>query len=172
MGAWLRGQEKGPAHQYVALYRLNGHLQVDALEQGLNELVRRHQVLRTTYQNQGSGPVPVIRDAPPLCIRTVDLRPLPEAAREATAKELAAAETRRNPDLSSDPVLRATLLQLEDEQHFLLLAAHEIAWDGWSSGIAIRELLAFYDRDGARRCRPIQSACSVCGFCSSSNAIG
>ena len=42
-------------------------------------------------------------------------------------------------------MLRATLLQLQDEQHFLLLAAHEIAWDGWSSGIAICELLALYD---------------------------
>ena len=66
LGAWLRGQEKGPAYQYVALYRLNGHLQVDALEQGLNELVRRHEVLRTTYQNQSSGPVQVIHDACPL----------------------------------------------------------------------------------------------------------
>ena len=145
MGAWLRGQEKGPAHQYVALYRLNGHLQVAALEHGLNELVRRHEVLRTTYQNLGSGPAQAIHDAHPLSLRTVDLRSLPESAREARARELAAAEAGRNPDLSRDPMLRATLLQLHDEQHFLLLVAHEIAWDGWSSGIAIRELLAFYD---------------------------
>ena len=145
MGAWRRGQGNGPAHQYTTLFRLNGGLNIAALEHGLQELVRHQEVLRTTYEVRDSAPVQVIHGIQSFALRMIDLSSLPEAAREGKARELAAAETGSNFDLSQDLMLRATLMRLHDEQHFLLLVAHEVAWDIWSTGIAIRELFAFYD---------------------------
>jgi amino acid adenylation domain-containing protein len=126
--------------------RLAGTLNVAALEQGLREIVRRHEVLRTTFVTRGEEPVQVIASAPSLGLRVVDLGGLPEGEREARAQELAAQEALRPLDLASGPLLRATLLHLGAEEHVLLLTMHHIVSDGWSMGeIFFRELAALYE---------------------------
>ncbi len=124
--------------------RLNGPLDHQALEQSFAEIIRRHEVLRTTFQVSGEAPVQVIASEPCFSLPLIDLNDLPEAAREIEAQILAAAEAARPFDLSTGPLLRATLLRLADSKHVLLLTLHHIVSDGWSLGVLVREVSALY----------------------------
>jgi amino acid adenylation domain-containing protein len=124
--------------------RLNGPLDVAALRKGLTELVRRHEALRTTFPVVDRLPVQVIAPASavPLCL--VNLSQMSQAERERQACRLARGQARRPFDLDKGPLFRATLLQLEQTEHWLLLAMHHIVVDGWSTGILLAELGALY----------------------------
>ena len=134
-----------PAYNIPAAMRLRGALNVAALEQGLNEVVQRHEVLRTTFSLVEGQPVQVIAPTLTLTLPVVDLRNLPGTQREAEALWLATEEARRPFDLARGPLLRATLLRLDEEDHVLLLTMHHIVSDGWSMGIVFRELSALYE---------------------------
>jgi amino acid adenylation domain-containing protein/non-ribosomal peptide synthase protein (TIGR01720 family) len=120
---------------------LEGTLDVGALERGLTELVRRHEVLRTTFQD---GPVQVIHAPAPVSLPVVDLTPLPENAREAEARRLAYEEARRPFDLTRGPLLRASLVRVSESRHLLLVMMHHIVSDGWSMGVLVRESAMLY----------------------------
>ncbi|HET9226556.1 MAG TPA: condensation domain-containing protein, partial [Thermoanaerobaculia bacterium] len=122
-----------PVYNIPAAIELNGRLDVAALAAAFGELVRRHEVLRTTFQ-----PMPVIAESA-FELPIVDLEGHGEEA-----DRLAAAEARRPFDLSKGPLLRATLLRLEAERHVALVTMHHIVSDGWSLGILVRELGALY----------------------------
>jgi amino acid adenylation domain-containing protein len=118
---------------------------VTALEQSLNEIVRRHESLRTTFSTVEAQPVQII--VPPLAMTLpiVDLREIPEAKRAVEARRLALEEARQPFDLAQGPLLRATLLRLYEEEYVLLLTMHHIVSDGWSMGVLYRELAVLYD---------------------------
>ncbi|HEX5706332.1 MAG TPA: amino acid adenylation domain-containing protein, partial [Pyrinomonadaceae bacterium] len=124
--------------------RLTGELNVAALEWTLGEIMRRHEALRTTFADNASGPVQVIADSVRPQLSVTDLRDLPEDEREREAQRLAEAEARRPFDLSRGPLVRASLLRLEDTKHALLFTMHHIVSDGWSMGVLIREVTALY----------------------------
>jgi non-ribosomal peptide synthetase component F/aryl carrier-like protein len=124
--------------------RLTGSLNVTALEQSLNEIVRRHEALRTTFATVEGRPIQVIAPAQPLTFSRVDLRNLPETEREGEARRLATEEAQLPFELSKGPLLRHTLLQLDQEEHMLLLTMHHIISDGWSLGVFLRELATLY----------------------------
>jgi amino acid adenylation domain-containing protein len=131
--------------------RLTGSLNLAALEQTFNEIVRRHEALRTTFKELEGQPVQVIpvescANASGLTIplSVVDLRQFPECDRELQAQQLVAAEIERPFDLSSIPLLRVKLLQLSETEHILLLNMHHIICDDWSIGVLIRELGTLY----------------------------
>ncbi|HKU72542.1 MAG TPA: non-ribosomal peptide synthase/polyketide synthase, partial [Pyrinomonadaceae bacterium] len=124
--------------------RLNGPLDHQALEQSLAEIIHRHEVLRTSFQTSGEGPVQVIVSEPYFNLPVIDLSPLPEAERELEAQAMAATEAARPFDLSTLPLLRATLLRLAAEEHVLLLTMHHIISDGWSLGLMVKEVATLY----------------------------
>ncbi|HYG64881.1 MAG TPA: amino acid adenylation domain-containing protein [Thermoanaerobaculia bacterium] len=124
--------------------RLRGRLDVPALGAALDGLVRRHEVLRTTFPLVDGRPVQRIAPAAGLRLPMVDLQGLPEAAREAEADALTLAESTGRMDLARGPLLRALLLRLGPEDHSLLLAPHHILLDGWSLGVLLRETAALY----------------------------
>lgn len=124
--------------------RLSGALDVGALGRTLNEIVRRHEALRTTFANVNGEPVQLIAATLTLGLREVDLRQLPKWEREAEALRLITAESRRPFDLTRGPLLRSFLLRLEDEQYVALLTMHHIVSDGWSMGVLVRELGTLY----------------------------
>jgi amino acid adenylation domain-containing protein len=133
-----------PAYHDHAALELIGPLQVEALERGLAEIVRRHEALRTTFRSIDGQPVQVVGEprTMPLCVH--DLRALPESRRIAEARRVAVVEARRPFDLEQGPLLRWSLLRLGAGEHVLLLAAHHLVSDGWSMGIFLRELAALY----------------------------
>src|SRR5262249_40623714 len=118
--------------------RLTTGLDRAALQRSLNEIVRRHAALRTTFPTVDRRPVQAVADSLALALPVVDLRGLPAGAREAEAARLATEEAQRPFDLAGGPLVRASLLQLDDADYVFLLTMHHIVSDGWSMGVFFR----------------------------------
>ncbi|MBW4649607.1 MAG: amino acid adenylation domain-containing protein [Kastovskya adunca ATA6-11-RM4] len=132
------------AYNISAAVRLTGVLNVPALQQSFNEIVRRHEALRTTFAMGNEQPIQVIAPSMTLPLPIVDWRELPEAEQQVEIQRLAVEEAQRPFDLEQDLLLRATLLQLGETEHILLLTMHHIVSDGWSMGVLVREVAALY----------------------------
>ncbi|HEX2223014.1 MAG TPA: condensation domain-containing protein, partial [Thermoanaerobaculia bacterium] len=133
-----------PAYNISVALRLEGKLETAALEATLDEVVRRHEVLRTTFADDGREPVQVIHPPRPAGLRVADLSGLPGSDREAVALRLALDDLRQPFDLDRGPLLRATLLRLGEQEHLLLFSMHHIVSDGWSMGVLVREVGSLY----------------------------
>jgi amino acid adenylation domain-containing protein len=144
-----------PFYNIPAVLRIRAPLDAAVLERSLNEIVRRHEILRTTFVPVNGEPVQVVAPALRLALPLVDLRDRPAAEREAEAGRLATAEARRLFDIAQGPLLRATLLRLDAADHVLLLTMHHIVSDGWSMGLLLRELTALYDAFAVGRPSPL-----------------
>jgi NRPS condensation-like uncharacterized protein len=131
-----------PLYNIPAAVRLSGPLDAAALAQALQQLVDRHEALRTTFASLEGRPVQVIAPAPSVPLPLEDLAG--EADPEAAALERATAEAQRPFDLAEGPLLRAGLLRLGPEAHVLLLTLQHAIADDWSMGLLIRELAACY----------------------------
>jgi hypothetical protein len=132
------------AYNIFSSMRLAGHLNATALEQSLGEVLRRHEVLRTTFVTESDHPVQRISPVTAFTLSKIDLRAMPLEQREAKVRQLAGEEASRPFDLTAGPLLRAVLLQLTTQEHVLLLTVHHIVFDGWSWGILYRELSSLY----------------------------
>ena len=132
------------AYNTPAAVRLKGPLNLAALDQSLNEIVQRHESLRTTFGKVEGRPTQVIAPALTIKLPIVDLRNLPASEREIEVQRLVTAEAQRPFDLSKGPLIRCTVLRLGDEEHVGLLTMHHIVSDGWSTGILVRELATLY----------------------------
>ncbi len=135
-----------PAYNLLSAIRLLGTLNIAALRQSIAAIIGRHEALRTTFAQGANDDQPTQVIAPELEVplTLVDLHTLPHAEREAEVQRLATAEARQPFDLQRGPLLRTTLLRLGPQEHVLLLTLHHIISDGWSGGIFIREVSAFY----------------------------
>jgi amino acid adenylation domain-containing protein len=134
-----------PLHNISHLMRLSGALDVVALQRTLDAIAARHEALRTTIAAMHGTPMQVVTAASRVPMDFTDLRGVPESEREAEARRLVEAETRRPFDLARGPVFRSMLLRLGSEEHLLLLAMHHIVSDGWSMGLLSRELTVLYE---------------------------
>lgn len=144
---WFLDQlEPGSAAYNVPLaLRMTGNMNVATLEQSLGEILRRHEVLRTTFVIEDERPVQRIAPAGVFTLPLVDLSGMPDEQREANTKECVNEEAGRPFDLAAGPLLRATLLRLKQDEHVLLVTMHHIVCDGWSMGILYRELSVLYE---------------------------
>ncbi|HEX7771265.1 MAG TPA: amino acid adenylation domain-containing protein, partial [Pyrinomonadaceae bacterium] len=129
-----------PDTQYIT-----GPFDLDALQRSLSELVRRHEILRTTFQMIDGQPVQVIAPPEPVTLDMIDLSHLPDGERAAEAQRLADEEAQKPFDLSRGPLFRMQLVRLEEEEHLLFSTTHHIISDGWSMGVMERELSALYE---------------------------
>jgi len=125
--------------------RLQGALNVTALEQSLSEILRRHEALRTTFSIVDDRPVQVINAACDFSLTLIDLRESSSEEKEATAARLAAEEAETPFNLARGPLLRVKLLRLAEDDHVLLITMHHIISDGWSIKVFIRELEVLYE---------------------------
>jgi amino acid adenylation domain-containing protein len=132
------------AYSIPVAFRLRGPLDGPALAAALGEIVRRHEVLRTTFAAVNGRPIQRVAAPAPVAVPLVDLSGLPEAERSAESGSLAAAEAARPFDFARGPLLRLTLLRLAAAEHQALLNLHHIISDGWSTGVLVRELTALY----------------------------
>jgi amino acid adenylation domain-containing protein len=144
---WFLDQLEPGNHFYniAAAVRLEGHLKVDALEASLNEVLKRHEVLRSCFRTVAGEPVQVVLPIEQLTLPVIDLAGFEESDRMTEARRLANIEARQPFDLSSGPLLRAGLLRLAKEDHILLLTMHHVVSDGWSVGVLVREVTALYE---------------------------
>ncbi|HLL47941.1 MAG TPA: amino acid adenylation domain-containing protein, partial [Longimicrobiaceae bacterium] len=132
------------AYNMPIALRLRGTLDPGALRGSLDELVRRHETLRTTFAEHEGKPVQVVHAPTPVRLPVLDLRHLPEARRKAEAERQVEAESLRPFDLSRGPLLRGTLLRLAGDDHVLSFNLHHIVSDGWSMGVLVREVSTVY----------------------------
>ena len=124
--------------------RLKGYINVTALQQSLNEVVRRHEVLRTTFEFQAGRPIQVIAPVVNMTMLVLDLRKIPEPEREFEARRLVTEESECAFDLVQGPLLRVSLLQLSEDDHVLLLMMHHIISDRWSISVLMHEITTLY----------------------------
>ncbi|HKV09944.1 MAG TPA: amino acid adenylation domain-containing protein [Thermoanaerobaculia bacterium] len=127
-----------------AALRLQGVLDPVLFARTLEEIIHRHEVLRTSFPALGGIPVQRIAPPAPFVLPLVDLSCLPPERRLAAAHSLAAADARRPFDLTRGTALRATLVRMDAQDYAGLFTLHHIVSDGWSRGVFLRDLVAIY----------------------------
>lgn len=132
------------AYNIPAAVRLSGPLDVAALEQSLNEIVRRHETLRTTFTKLDGKVCQVITPALTVALPLLDLQEFSKTEREAEIQRLATREALRLFDLARGPLLRTFLMKLDKDEHVLLVNMHHLISDGWSMVVLSQELVILY----------------------------
>lgn len=146
----------GAAYNMSASLWLTGQVDERALARSLDEISRRHDILRTTFPVRGDHPVQMV--SPPLAtdLAVIDLTGLAESERAAEAMRLATDEARQPFDLATGPLFRAKLIRLSREEAALILTMHHVISDGWSIGVLYRELKQLYDAFHEGRASPLE----------------
>ncbi len=125
--------------------RLHGNLQIDVLKKALTEIVNRHEILRTTFQNREGRPVQVVHPRIDFDLNSIDFSHLSEKEALARAQELMREDALKPFDLEKGPLFRIHLVKLREDDHLIFFNLHHIITDGWSMGILIREMAALYN---------------------------
>lgn len=156
---WLHAQMASDIPLYneaITIYR-QGPLDVAVLQRCLLEIVRRHEIWRSTFQVVGDEPVQVPHPAPDVFpLRVVDLRTLPRDKQQEEAIRLATEEVRRKFDITTGPLLRALLISTGDQQHRLYMTFHHLIFDAVTGyGVFLPELEALYEAFSAGKPSPL-----------------
>jgi aspartate racemase len=133
-----------PSYNVPQILRLKGELNVNTLEQTFNAIIARHESLRTTFKEIDGQPVQIVSSTCKIKLGFADLKGLAESERENEARRLAIIEVQRPFDLSRDYPLRALLVRINDDDHWLVVTMHHIVSDGWSMGILTSEISNIY----------------------------
>jgi hypothetical protein len=126
-------------------FRFDGPLDVDAFSASVNEVIRRHEILRTSFTDIEGEAMQVIEEPQPLAIPLIDLSNFPASERACEVQRLTEAEAGLAFDLERAPLLRVTLLRLGAEEHIVLLTMHHIISDGWSMSVLLQEVAVLYE---------------------------
>jgi amino acid adenylation domain-containing protein len=143
------------AYNFPLCLSIQGALEVEVLQQCLDELVRRHEALRTTFAEVDERPAQRISPPTPVALSLMDLRRLPSEQRDSELQRLAGEAVYQPFDLANGPLLRTVLVQLEEAEYVLLLIVHHIIFDGWSASVFLRELAALYKAFAAGQPSPL-----------------
>ncbi len=143
---WLLQQLNPDSDIYnmSTVVRLVGELNIEGLEESINEIIHRHEVLRTNFTLVDAQPLQVIVPQVRVKIPVVDLQKLTKTEQKAEIHRLSIEEFQSPFDFTQAPLLRCKLLQLREEEHILLFTIHHIVFDGWSTSVFIKELAALY----------------------------
>lgn len=143
-----------PVYNIYTGMHFNGPLDFLALERSINEVIRRHESLRTIFPIVDNQPVQRVVPYQPRPLETIDLCHLPNAEREKEFKRVATEESKRAFDLANGPLFRAALVQLSETNFELLFNIHHIIADGWSIGQLFKEVDAMYAAFSAGQASP------------------
>lgn len=132
------------AYNSFFILRFTGSLSATALESSFNEIIRRHEILRTAFTIVEGQPVQVISPFLTIPLEIIDLQNLPLIERTSEAERLAALQYNHHFDLALVPLIKTTLLRLTPEEHWLTINMHHIITDGWSFGLLLEELGILY----------------------------
>jgi len=128
------------AYNVPRVVRINGALDIAALQRALDALVARHEILRTRFVARPGGPEQVIDPAAPVPVVFTDLSSIEDDSREETLQARLATEARRYFDLARDAQLRVSLYRLGADEHVLQLVSHHVVSDEWSRDVLFHEL--------------------------------
>ncbi len=144
---WFLDQLERDSSFYNMLYslRLMGALDIPILHRSLNAIVSRHEILRTTFESEDGLPFQVIKSSIEIDLPVADLTKFDGSKRESEFQSMVVEEAQRPFELPEGPLIRCTLLRIDESVQVLLLTMHHIISDGWSMGIFKRELSAFYN---------------------------
>jgi amino acid adenylation domain-containing protein len=142
---FLEQLEPNGPYKVPAAFRLRGRLNVEALEQSVNEIISRHEVLRTTFSEIGGRPVQIVRSRLTLSIPFEDLSRLAELERAEEVRRVAACVSEQPFDFVRGPLVGAALVRLAEDEHLFWFLMHHIVSDGWSIGVLVKELSAAYE---------------------------
>ena len=134
-----------PAFNIPAAVRLKGSLNIALLHRAFDEIIRRHETLRTSFASQQGTPVQVIVPSLTLQIPVVNLRTMPECERLKEVQRLVTKDCQHSFDLASPPLFRVTLVSLDENDHVLILMMHHIVGDVWSVRLLMKELARLYE---------------------------
>ncbi|WP_196761521.1 non-ribosomal peptide synthase/polyketide synthase [Pseudoalteromonas luteoviolacea] len=162
---WFIDQLEGGSVQYnmPATIRLSGSLNESALQQSIDAIIQRHEILRTTFKEVSGKPIQNIEPHDTLKITRLDISTKPSEVRESELKHVIQTEAARPFMLHTDWPIRVSLLKLAQSEHMILVTMHHIAFDGWSIHLFIRELSALYQsfatgKESTLQALPIQYA--------------
>ncbi|MBW4673833.1 MAG: amino acid adenylation domain-containing protein [Desmonostoc geniculatum HA4340-LM1] len=146
-GLWFINQlnPDTPTYNIPIVISFKGRISLAILQDSLNEIIKRHEVLRTSFVIVDGQPAQVINQAVPLTLAVEDLRSLSDSDRTQAAQRLVTELAQQPFDLSSQSLLRVKFLHLNNKYYQLLVTLHHIIADGWSIGILIKELAALYE---------------------------
>ncbi len=134
--------------------RLLGNVDISALQASLNEIISRHDTLRTTFRVVDGRPVQVVEPSQNISIDLADLRAMPTEEHNFEIQRRIKAEAERRFDLSAGQLLRCSLLRVSDQEHVLILLTHHSVVDAWSMGLMTRELWTLYEAFSNRKPSP------------------
>jgi len=143
------------AYNFQSTIRFKGLLDVAALNQALAGIVQRHEILRTSFQAVDGQPVQVIHTPFAVDMPVVDLRGIPQDQREAEAERLIFDKVRKPFDTTQLPLIRWTLLTLDEADHLLVQVEHHFVHDVWSLAILLREMFVLYEAFSERSPSPL-----------------
>ncbi len=135
-----------PTYNIPAAVHLQGNLNVAALEESINEIIKRHEILRTSFVTIDGQPIQVIASELKLTLPVIDLQELTKTASEQVVQELITKAAQQPFDLTQIPLLRVSLLHLSPSENVVLFTMHHIISDGWSINILIQELTTLYPK--------------------------
>ncbi|MBH3406166.1 non-ribosomal peptide synthetase [Pseudomonas glycinae] len=143
---WITWQldPQSSAYNIPGALRLRGELDEDALRASFQQLIERHESLRTRFLERDGVALQQVEAAGEFNLQLIDISDLPASEREARAQQIREDEARTRFDLEKGPLLRATLVGLDDEDHQLLVTMHHIIADGWSLNVLIDEFSRLY----------------------------
>ena len=142
---FLHRMDPGSASYNIPVaVRFSGRLDVPALERSFNEILRRHEVLRTTFRVVNDEPEQTIAAPVPAALQVLEMEGSDKPERRASAMAFAARDARTPFDLERGPLLRVSLLRVEAEEHVLVIVIHHSIFDGWSLGVFFDELGSLY----------------------------
>jgi amino acid adenylation domain-containing protein len=142
---WFIEHLEPTVYHMPAAIRITGPLDRPALERSLNEIIRRHESLRTAFHSMDGEPVQSIAESLEIDIPVVDFSSAPLQEREAELKRFIQAEIRRPFHLETGPLMRVYLVRMGEEEHVLFASLHHIISDGWSMGLFIAEIVPLYE---------------------------
>ena len=138
-----------PMYNLTTAVRLTGDLNVPALEQSFSEVIRRHEILRTTFDLVNGGPVQIIHAAEPIHLLPQDF------TQESDALRAVSEESQKPFDLTNGPLIRIRLVRLAPDDHMLVVVTHHIVSDAWSTGLLIREVVTLYNASSQGNSSPL-----------------
>lgn len=144
-----------PLYNVPLVFDLEGPLNPETLRRALEELIRRHEPLRTVFPVDGGIPWQQVLPHGRLPLPVEDLSSLPSDERVAALDRLIEAEVRHPFNLQAGPILRTTVVRMASAHHVLVAGIHHISFDGWSSGVFFRELAALYGAFAEGRPSPL-----------------
>ncbi|MFL6199189.1 MAG: amino acid adenylation domain-containing protein [Thermoanaerobaculia bacterium] len=152
---WVFGRSRNTAYNVPSPVRIRGPLDSRVLERCFQEVLRRHDSLRTRFLERDGVPVQVVDPPGPWTLPRIDLEGLPGPRREAEALRLVKDDTQQPFDIVRGPLLRVSLARLADDDHVMILDCHHIVMDGWAMTLLVSELMRLYQAFAAGEPSPL-----------------